>query len=642
MLKRMPSFARGALNSQDVFRMLTEESSSGAYIISNDLFRYVNPAFERIFGYTSDEIVNKLGPTELTAPEDRGLMMELVRRGKIGEDPLDKYLLHGLSKDGKTLTIEISGRVFRERNQSVFAGTVSDKTELSRIQENLRQLLDEDIAAFFVVDQSGFIIDCNETFLRLFSFHSKEVALSTDFSSLFPMATQHAAFLELLGERRQITNHEAEYVRRDGTRVYVIENVVGEFDPSGRLKAIRVYLLDETGKRKLEGQLYQSQRLENLGTLVGGIAHDFNNVLAIIAGHTSVLTRMRSDEEKFESSVDAIKKASKRGAHVVRQLLTFARKVELVTESVNIEDTLEEIVALCRETFNQKIAFALDISPHLPSIHADPNQLHQVLLNLCVNARDAMPTGGTISMTASKVNRSALNGNFMDVEAQEYVLLKISDTGLGMSNEILGHIFEPFYTTKKQGQGTGLGLSVVYGIVKSHHGFIDVRSKEGRGTTFSIYLPIPLQRIEEPKAVPEPDNVAMGSGETILIVEDEASLREFVEATLKGNGYRVLSASDGLEGAEVFARNQQNIDLILLDMGLPKMTGGELLSIVKKLQPGARVIAASGYIEPEVKSEIFSEGAIDFLSKPYMGSELLAKINRALNPQVVCPIPGRT
>lgn len=635
MIGKRTSSLPGELQSQEIFRLLTEESSSGAYIIRNDLFRYVNPAFERIFGYTRDEIIDKLGPTELTAPEDRALMAEIVRRGKIGEDSGEKYTLHGLRKDGRTLAVEISGKVVRDRNQSVFVGTVSDQTELSRVQNNLRQFLDEDIAGFYIADPYGFIRDCNETFLKLFSFRSKTDALSTNFASLYPMTNQHASLLELLRERKQIIQHEAEYVRRDGTRLYVAENVVGEFDPMGKLKSVRGYILDQTGKRKLEGQLYQSQRLENLGTLVGGIAHDFNNVLAIIAGHTSVIHRTRSDEEKFENSVDAIKKASKRGAHVVKQLLTFARKVELVTESVNVKDTLDEIVTLCRETFNQKIAFAMDIQQNLPTIHADPNQLHQVLLNLCVNARDAMPTGGTISMTASRVNRSVLNGNFMDVEAQEYILLKISDTGLGMSNETLSHIFEPFYTTKKQGQGTGLGLSVVYGIIKSHHGFIDVRSREGKGTTFSIYLPIPMQRIEEPKAAPEIGNVAMGSGETILVVEDEAPLREFVETTLKDSGYRVLSACDGLEGAEVFARHQQSIDLVLLDMGLPKMTGGELLSVVKKLHPAARVIAASGYLEPEIKSEIFSEGALDFLSKPYMSSELLLKISRALNLQTV-------
>lgn len=618
---------------EETLRLLVESSLSGAFIVQNDIFRYVNRTFADIFGYEVDEIVGKLGPIELTAPEDRGLVA-LLLGDRLKRDTAEvKYSIRALRKDGKLLQVETRVTSVKLNNRDAFFGTIIDSTAMAAMEQKLRHYLDEDIAAHYVTDADGAITECNDAFVRLFAFRSKEDALKTNASTLYPAAGLRDAFVQLVRERRRVEQYQAEYVRNDGTRVYVVENAVGEFDPGGKLKNVRGYILDDTNRRKVQGELYQSQKLENLGTLVGGIAHDFNNVLAIISGHTSVINRARFDQERFDASVEAIKKATQRGAHVVKQLLTFARKVDLVTESVKVVDMVDEIIALCRETFGEKITFDVGVENGLPTIHADPNQLHQVLLNLCVNARDAMPNGGTLSITASKVNRGVLNGNFVDVEAQEYILLKVGDTGMGMTSDTLSHIFEPFFTTKKNGQGTGLGLSVVYGIIQSHHGFIDVRSTPGHGTTFSIYLPIPLQKLEDPAAVVETFDDIKGSGETILVVEDEAPLRDFVETTLKDSGYNVLSAADGFEGAEIYARNQKRVDLILMDMGLPKMTGAKLLSVLKKLDPEVRVIAASGYLEPEIKVEIFEQGAVDFLSKPYMASEMLKKINHALNTQ---------
>lgn len=620
--------------AQEFFPLILESSLSGSFIVQNNLFRYVNLTFARIFGYEPDEIIGKLSPIELTAPEDRHVIAKLLSLPVKGVTPQAEYSIHGISKDGRTLEIDIRGTVVRNHKQPTIVGTIIDRSATAAVEYKFQRLLSEDIAAYYVVGKDGLVIECNDAFVRLLGFSSKMEAINSDFRSLCTSPGLREAFMQLLHERKHVENHEAEYAKRDGNRVYVIENAFAEFDSAGEIKTIRGYLLDNTSRRKLEGQLYQSQKLENLGTLVGGIAHDFNNVLAIISGHTSVINRSRFDDERFETSVDAIKKASKRGAHVVKQLLTFARKVDLITESVNVGEIVEEISALCKETFTQKITFEIDVEKGLPTIHADPNQMHQVLLNLCVNARDAMPAGGKISIAASRVSRSMLNGNFTEVEAQEYVLLKIADSGMGMGNETLSHIFEPFFTTKKQGQGTGLGLAVVYGIIKSHHGFIDVRSKPGKGTTFMVYLPVPVMKIEVPEVPREILDAVGGSGQTILVVEDEEPLRDFVESTLRYSGYKVLSSGDGLEAAEIYARHEGEIDLVLLDMGLPKMNGSELLSVLKKLNPDIRVIAASGYLEPELKTEIFQQGAVDFLTKPYMAAEMLKKISQALHLQL--------
>lgn len=626
---KMGSKADSLVQSQ--FAFLVENSLSGAFIVRDNIFTYVNEAFAKLFGYTPAEIIGKLGPIELTAPEDRDMMAKLLKQAVKEKIKEAEYVLHGIRKDGDELEIAIRARIAGPQHKRIITGTTVDRSPSAAAEYRFQRLLVEDIAAYYTADTEGTITECNDSFLRMFGFPSKAEAIGENMTSLYPAPGIKEAFTRLLSERKHVEHHESEFVRRDGTRVYVVQNAFGEFDRNRCMHSIRGYLLDITGRRKLEGQLYQSQKLENLGTLVGGIAHDFNNVLAIISGHTSVINRSRFDEERFDLSIEAIKKATKRGAHVVRQLLTFARKVDLVTESVNVGEVVDEIVTLCRETFSEKITFAVEIQKGLPTIHADPNQLHQVLLNMSVNARDAMPGGGTIGISVSRVNRSALNGNSPDAESDEYILIKIGDTGLGMSGDTMSHIFEPFFTTKKQGQGTGLGLSVVYGIIKSHHGFIDVKSRPQHGTVFSIFLPIPLQKIEIAEVTPETLEAVGGAGETILVVEDEAHLRDFVETTLTYSGYSVLSASDGLEAAELYARHEGEIDLVVLDMGLPKMNGSELLAILKKLDPEVKVIAASGYLEPELKSELFEQGAIDFLPKPYMATDLLKRINRALS-----------
>ncbi len=625
---------RAGAHPDDLFRLFVESSLTGVYLIQDNLFRYVNRAFAEIFGWEVGEIVDKLGPMELTAPEDRDLVAENIRERVEGEIPELRYSFRGLRKDGKRLHIEVLGSSVNHMNRPAIIGTLIDNTEKVTAAERYRRFFDEDIAAHYITAPDGAILECNDTFARLFGFASKAEILGTNAESLFPMPRERERFIERIKEGRRIERHEAEYVRRDGKRVYVVENAVGEFDLAGNLTSIRGYLVDETKERRLEGQLYQSQKLETLGTLVGGIAHDFNNILGVIVGHVGLMENKRSsDPEKFSRSLEAVGKAANRGANMVRQLLTFARKVEVMTESVRIGDIIEEVAGLLKEAFPEKIAFSVTVEPGIPSILADQNQLYQVFLNLCVNARDAMPAGGTISMNASVVRRSFLNGRFKEVDSEEYVLVKVSDEGVGMDKETASHVFEPFFTTKKQGQGTGLGLAVVYGIVKAHSGFIDVESEKDKGTTFSLYFPIPPEAIEAPAAAPEESENVMGRGETILVVEDERPLREFAETALRDNGYEVLSAAGGAGGVEIYGRRGADIDLVLVDMGLPGMTGSEVLAALRKLNPQVKVIATSGYLEPEVKTEIFAAGAVDFLAKPYHVIELLGKINKALRPE---------
>ena len=618
----------------DLFHLLVESSLTGVYLIQDGLFRYVNRSFAEIFGFRVDEIIDKLGPIDLTALEDRGRVADNIRRRVEGETPEMRYSFSGLARDGRRLHIEVLGSSVVYKDRPGIIGSLVDNTEKVAAAERYQRFFDEDIAAHYITTPDGTITDCNDAFARLLGFGSKKEMNGIKAESFFPMPQERERFIQLIRENKRLEHHQAEYVRRDGKRIYVLENAVGEFDPPGDLISIRGYLVDETKERRLEGQLYQSQKLENLGTLVGGIAHDFNNILGVIIGHVGLMKEKQgSDPVRVSKSLEAVSKAANRGANTVRQLLTFARKVDIVTESVRIGDIIEEVIALLREAFPEKVVFSVKVEPGIPSIHADPNQLHQVFLNLCVNARDAMPGGGTISIIASKIHRSLLNGQPKEAESEEYLMVKVSDSGTGMDKRTMARIFEPFFTTKKQGQGTGLGLSVVYGIVKAHRGFIDVESEVNRGTTFSLYFPIPREAVEFPPAAPQEIENVKGSGETILVAEDEEPLRDIVETWLRDYGYTVLSAADGETVVELYKKHRGKIRLVLLDMGLPKMAGAEVFDELKKLNPEVKIIAVSGYLEPEIKREIFNAGAADFLSKPYQLIELMNKIGRILKPE---------
>ncbi len=629
------------IESGDNFRLLAESSLTGVYMIHENLFHYVNPSFAKIFGYEVEEIVGNLGPMDLTAPEDRDLVAQNILKQVEGEIPGLRYSYRGLRKDGPRVHVEVHGSTIRYKSGHAIIGTLIDNTERAKAQEELREaearyrrFFEEDIAANYITTPAGAILDCNDAFMHLFGFASKEELLKVNAASQFPMPRQRERFVELIREEKRLERHRAEYLRRDGKKIYVIENAIGEFDSAGNLTSIEGQLIDESNERQLEGELYQSQRLETIGALVGGIAHDFNNILGVIIGHVGLIEKRRSDPERFLKSMDAVHKATERGAHLTKQLLTFARKVEFVTESVRVNDIAEEIVALLKGTFPEKIIFSIQLDPGLPSIHADSNQLHQVLLNLCVNARDAMTEGGVLMIASSKVNCRVLNGRFHNVEAEEYVLLKVTDTGVGIDKETLSHIFEPFFTTKKGERGTGLGLSVVYGIMQAHHGFIDVQSEVGHGTKFSLYFPIPPQVVEAPPVPLRAVEELKGHGEMILAAEDEKPLIDFVRTTLEDNGYRVLLAADGSEAIKLYRKHRSEISLVLLDMGLPQMSGSEVISELKILNPAVKVIVTSGYLEPDLKKSVFEAGANGFLPKPFLGSELLEGIYRVLSLDV--------
>jgi PAS domain S-box-containing protein len=387
-------------------------------------------------------------------------------------------------------------------------------------------------------------------------------------------------------------------------------------------------------EKRLEQQLRQAQKMESIGTLAGGIAHDFNNILNIIKGYASLMRQQGSDNGDLAESLDVIDEAIERGASTVRQLLAVAKGSTVQFEQVDLNDTLHKLKALLSGTFPRTIDIGLDLDPKLPSVLADPNQINQVLLNICVNARDAMPDGGELLLKTGTINGAELWPHFQRAKEKSYACISVKDTGLGMDEATKGRIFEPFFTTKEQGQGTGLGLSVAYGIVISHGGFIDVTSGSGRGTTFRIYLPLAgsqrgkagRDRLEHAL---ELESVA-ASGHVVLFVEDEVRQLELMRKSLEKAGYRVLVAMDGVEAIETFLRHKHEISVVVLDLGLPKLNGWEALQKMRKADPTLKPILASGYISSEMESAL-AEGQLSaLLMKPYRPDEILEKVSVAV------------
>jgi signal transduction histidine kinase/ActR/RegA family two-component response regulator len=431
------------------------------------------------------------------------------------------------------------------------------------------------------------------------------------------------------------------YIERKRTEIELSElNLELEKRVAERTSALErahlALLQDVEERRRLEEQLRQAQRLESIGTLAGGIAHDFNNILNLIMGYTSLIQHSAGDASKLEQSVEIIKDTVKRGSSLVQQLLSIFRKTELSFEPVDINSFLEKLEVLLRETFPRTIEVSLELRPDLPAIMADANQLNQVMLNLCVNARDAMPNGGNLVLTTGVVASSQLRERFQEAKENDYAWIRVADTGFGMDEATRSRIFEPFFSTKEPGQGTGLGLAVVYGIIRSHSGFVDVESAPGRGAIFHVYFPIPAPPtgdIETAETMEDDDSEASGStagGQTILFVEDEPRQLTLMQTFLESEGYRVLSARDGAQAVDVFLRHKHEIAVVLLDIGLPKMNGWEAFLKMKEQSAELKAIFATGYISPEIEAGMASGEISGLIMKPYQLDDVLAKIAAAL------------
>jgi PAS domain S-box-containing protein len=387
-------------------------------------------------------------------------------------------------------------------------------------------------------------------------------------------------------------------------------------------------------REKLQEQLLQAQKMESIGTLAGGIAHDFNNLLNVISGYACILQSDSNDPAKVSQSVEVINDTVKRGASLVQQLLALGRKTDIGFEPVALNSVLQKLENLLKETFPKTITIGLRLEPELPSVMANANQIHQALLNLGLNARDAMPEGGKLLLETSVVAGADVRRRFQEVKEDHYVCINVVDSGIGIDEVTKSRIFEPFFTTKAQEQGTGLGLSVVYGIVTNHSGFVDVESEPGRGTTFRIYLPVAREKCEVVQEQQETNGRTSegiaGAGETVLFVDDEEKQLRLMRGFLESEGFRVLVARDGAEAVEMHLRHKDEIAVVVLDLGLPKLNGWEAFQRMKKNHPKLNALFATGFLSPEIEAEMKKGHLGGIIMKPYQLNEVLAKISAAI------------
>ncbi|MBD2604251.1 response regulator [Scytonema hofmannii FACHB-248] len=502
--------------------------------------------------------------------------------------------------------------------------------ERKQTEQKIREqaaLLDVATDAIFVRDLDNKILFWNKAAERLYGC-KKEEAIGKRTQDIWQ--TKHALQLqEALNILMKNGSWEGElYQTTKYDKEIIVESRWTLVPSQKKSQSILVVNTDITQKKQLEAQFLRAQRLESIGTLASGIAHDLNNVLAPIL-MTAQLLETQLDDVRSKRLLPILVTNAKRGANLVKQVLSFTRGVEGDRTILQLKHLILEIRQVIKETFPKSIEVECETSRNLWTVSGDATQLHQVLMNLCVNARDAMPNGGTLTISAQNfIVDEHYARMHIDAKIGSYIVVVVADTGIGITNEVLDRIFEPFFTTKELGKGTGLGLSTVLGIVKSHAGFINVYSEVGKGSKFEVYLP--AQETTETAEEKELE-LPHGSGELVLIIDDEPSIREITKTSLEAYNYKAITASDGIEAIALYAEYRDKISLVLTDMLMPSMDGITTIRTLHKINPTVKIIAISGLATSDKMSAAYDLGIKAFLSKPYTAKQLLETINTVKN-----------
>ena len=505
--------------------------------------------------------------------------------------------------------------------------------ERRRAEARYRRLFEHDLAGVGIVSLDGRFLDCNPAFARILGYDSPEDLQAHDAAVIYLHAEDRPAVLARLRESGRLVSFENRLRRKDGREVWVLANMALAPGESGE-QVIESTIVDITERKQLEQQLWQSQKMDALGSLAGGVAHDFNNVLTAILGYADLVLLDLAPDSPHRKDLEEISRSAQRAGDLTRQLLTFSRRQPIEPRTLNLNEVVADTDKMLRRLIGQEVELVTVLAPNLGTVRADPGQIHQVLLNLAVNARDAMPDGGILTIETHEME---VDGQYaqehVDAQPGAYVLLAVSDTGTGMDAATRERVFEPFFTTKEKGKGTGLGLATVYGIVRQHGGHIALYSEVGRGTTFKIYLPRAAEAAAEPERRKRPAETRGGT-EMILLVEDEAPVRDFVHSALKRAGYRILAAADGDEALRLEATCPDQIDLLLSDGMMSGIRVPEMVAAFRKRRPNTRVLLMSGYAqEAFIRQGLMVAGGA-FLQKPFTAAGLVSKVREVLDAPV--------
>lgn len=618
--------------SEERYRQLVELFPDAIFIHQEFHIQFSNTAAQTLFGLPADRLIGR-NLLDFIRPEFIAQARERYRRMAETGERAPFIEIQVVTAAGRTVDVETAAVPLRNRQglsvQVVMRDVTERKKSMARIHDQA-SLLEMVQDAVLVTDMADALQFWNLGAQRLYGWRPVEVIGKPSFELMHagPDAVRDEAVSEV--RRCGAWSGELNQVTRGGQRITVDSRWSLVRDNAGQPRGIVMVNTDVTDKKAMEGRFLRAQRLESIGTLAGGIAHDLNNVLTPILMSVRLLKKDRAEHERKNLLLTA-EASVERGADMVRQLLTFAGGGESRRIPVQLSKVLHEVVSLLRHTLPKSTIIHMDAPEDLWPILGDPTQVAQVLMNLCVNARDAMPDGGTLTIAAANHGPAVVPLADMEVRHRRHVAVTVSDTGTGIAAHLLDKIFDPFFTTKEQGKGTGLGLFTTLGIVRAHGGAITVYSEAGAGACFSLFFPANISEAVPPVADTPRDGPA-GAGQTVLIVDDEQLVLDATRAVLQSGGYRALTAMNGADALETLRHDGQDVKAVILDMMMPGMDGAEVLRELVKLRPDLPVIAASGLRGHSRMQEIMALGARGFLHKPYTDEQLFQALGTVLQP----------
>jgi PAS domain S-box-containing protein len=665
---RLRLLESAVIHTHDAVVILDAESQPG---LGRSVL-YANDAFYKMTGYSPEEVIGR-SLHYLRGPGSDPATLDQIRESLADGKPLRVELLN-YRKDRIPFWVDLSlvpvpdpagGAAHWVMIQRDITDRKRAETALQRSEGLFRGIFENTSAGVTLTDRTGRFVSCNPAFAamtgrtveELLSLTPEEITHPDDWAAQIPLMAEIRAGL------RDRFHLPKRYVWPNGEVLWVELSYVVVKGPSGLFEYGLGVSMNVNERRRLEDQLRQAQKMEVIGQMAGGVAHDFNNLLTAVLGNLALVNLPENDPNR--ALLASVELAAIRAADLTGKLLGYARRNQLVFAPINPADAFDEVVGLLHRTLDPRVQLVVHVAENCDPVHADPTLLNQALMNLCLNSRDAMPGGGTLTLTAGTIEVTAADASLYpgDSRPGRFVCLTVEDTGEGMTDEIRNRIFEPFFTTKGQGKGTGLGLPMVQGIVKQHQGWVTCVSTPGAGTRLDLYLPpadpnvvprtihrspqpisaitplsdisrTPLPRpieaasAKEPLDTTEPDDTDLKP--TILLVDDESMIRGLGQVVLDRAGFRVLTADDGVEAVEVFGREHNRIDLVILDVTMPRMSGRDAFGHLLEIDPAARILFSTGYSDEHI-AEL--EGAVGLLSKPYRPHELLTAVQSALEAQ---------